>query len=165
MNLGEDITQRLIYPLCQVSNYRLKYITQAKRSWPFKNFKAIKHGQWMILSRQFISTLLKDPVAHDLLAFSEHSVIPDEMYFATLALAQSEPVTLATPTYVHFTGYEAHPDWLTLKQVQENLKGNIEHTFFIRKVESGNVEVKRFCDQLRVQNERILFGDNFNFTS
>jgi Core-2/I-Branching enzyme len=101
----------------------------------------------MALSRDFVSELLTNKDAHTLLAFSAHTVIPDEMYFATFGLSgNTRTKTIeGTPTWFHFTPGQAHPDWIGLEQ----LKTVENATLFVRKVELGNKAVRAFADQRR----------------
>jgi hypothetical protein len=50
---------------------------------PFPGWKYVKHHQWLILSRECVTFFRTDSNALNYLAFSEHTYIPDEIYFAT----------------------------------------------------------------------------------
>jgi hypothetical protein len=52
-------------------------------SWPFNNWKALKHHQWMILTPEAVDFLRHDRKSLTFLSFAEHSYIPDESYFGT----------------------------------------------------------------------------------
>eukprot|EP00842_Homolaphlyctis_polyrhiza_P001241 jgi/Hompol1/2117/HPOL_002833-RA len=58
-------------------------------SWPFAHWKAYKQMQWMILSRQAVNHFRTDKEAISYLAFMEHSLMPEESFFATV-LVNSE---------------------------------------------------------------------------
>ncbi|KAI8801279.1 core-2/I-branching enzyme-domain-containing protein [Cladochytrium replicatum] len=45
----------------------------------------LKNSQWMILSQAFVESIRISPAAANLLAFVEHTFIPDESYFALIA--------------------------------------------------------------------------------
>ncbi|KAJ3190322.1 hypothetical protein HDU85_000617 [Gaertneriomyces sp. JEL0708] len=82
-------------------------------------FGPMKHHQWMILPNDFVSYLRTSTDAHDLLAWIEHSFIPDEDYFAMVALAKSteeggwrENVVNDCKRYIRFNPGAPHPNWL-----------------------------------------------------
>ena len=52
-------------------------------SWPFSRWRAYKHHQWMIIRPSFVEFLRTDNNSLNLLAFMEHTYIPDESFFAT----------------------------------------------------------------------------------
>jgi hypothetical protein len=52
------------------------------RWWPFPTFHAYKQHQWMILSRSFIEYCQSSSQVFNLLAYMEHTWIPDESFFA-----------------------------------------------------------------------------------
>lgn len=49
----------------------------------FPRWKYIKHHQWMIITPEYVEFLKTNLLALNFLAFTEHSYIPDEMYFGT----------------------------------------------------------------------------------
>ncbi|KAJ3295422.1 hypothetical protein HK104_002685 [Borealophlyctis nickersoniae] len=53
---------------------------------PFPNWTIYKHHQWMILTREAVDFLRSDHDALFMLAFMEHTYIPDESFFATVLL-------------------------------------------------------------------------------
>jgi Core-2/I-Branching enzyme len=73
------------------------------RKWTFP-FEPVKQWQWMILSRSFVKELLYNRHALLLLAYMEHTVIPDEMYFSTFAKSgmTEEKTEEVPPTFVLF---------------------------------------------------------------
>ncbi|KAH9246348.1 hypothetical protein BASA81_016110 [Batrachochytrium salamandrivorans] len=58
-------------------------------SWPFSHWRAYKQMQWMVLARDAVSFLRSDKHAINYLAFMEHTLMPEESYFAT-ALVNSQ---------------------------------------------------------------------------
>ncbi|KAJ3154325.1 hypothetical protein HDU89_008393 [Geranomyces variabilis] len=79
-------------------------------------FRAMKHHQWMILPRAFVQHLRHAQDAHDLLAWSEHSWIPDESYFAMVALAHASGwanrIVNDCKRFIYFEKDALHPIWL-----------------------------------------------------
>ncbi|KAI8918388.1 core-2/I-branching enzyme-domain-containing protein [Powellomyces hirtus] len=79
-------------------------------------FRAMKHHQWMILPRSFVQHLRHAQDAHDLLAWSEHSWIPDENYFAMVALSHSShwanKIVNDCKRFIFFENGAFHPIWL-----------------------------------------------------
>ncbi|KAI9002742.1 core-2/I-branching enzyme-domain-containing protein [Gaertneriomyces semiglobifer] len=111
---------------------------------PFPNYKICKQHQWMILTRGFIE-YLRSPThnvdAMQLLAFYEHTWIPDESWFCTVRrIALNSPFSdRIAPTnkrFVRFRG--AHPDWLHMSD-SIHFPVDSPHAdpqyFFIRKVD------------------------------
>ncbi|KAJ3014155.1 hypothetical protein HKX48_005308 [Thoreauomyces humboldtii] len=79
-------------------------------------FRAMKHHQWMILPRAFVQHLRQSQDAHDLLAWSEHSWIPDESYFAMVALSHASDwaprIVNDCKRFIYFEPDALHPIWL-----------------------------------------------------
>lgn len=50
---------------------------------PFPHWTAMKHHQWLILTPDCVQFFRNNSKALNFLAFSEHTYIPDETYFAT----------------------------------------------------------------------------------
>ncbi|KAJ3162744.1 hypothetical protein HDU86_003717 [Geranomyces michiganensis] len=79
-------------------------------------FRAMKHHQWMILPRAFVQHLRQSQDAHDLLAWSEHSWIPDESYFIMVALAHvsgwANRIVNDCKRFIYFEKDALHPIWL-----------------------------------------------------
>ncbi|TPX68329.1 hypothetical protein SpCBS45565_g03205 [Spizellomyces sp. 'palustris'] len=94
--------------------------TAPERRFPLDHrFRSIKHHQWMILPRAFVQYLRSSQDAHDLLAWSEHSWIPDESYFGMVALAKSsaeggwsDKVINDCKRFIYFEKGALHPIWL-----------------------------------------------------
>jgi Core-2/I-Branching enzyme len=105
----------------------------------------------MILSRHFVAELMTNPIAHHLLAFSEHVSIPDELFFATFGMSGQTNVTVreGTPTWFHFSDGHIHPDWVTLDQV----KSSGMNAMFVRKVQMNDKDVKRYADERRAASD------------
>jgi hypothetical protein len=108
----------------------------------------------MVLSHQFIGELLTNSQSSILLAFSEHAVIPDEMYFATFGSATLQKTLASNATFVHFTGNEPHPDYLNINQIKQ--ANSCDLVFFVRKVERTNVDVREYCDKIRNDVDKTL---------
>ncbi|EGF79788.1 hypothetical protein BATDEDRAFT_89199 [Batrachochytrium dendrobatidis JAM81] len=108
-------------------------------SWPFPRWRAYKHHQWMIVTPDFIRFLRYDSNALNFLAFSEHTYIPDESYFATVlvnSLEFRDTVVNDNKRYLRFAGGgAAHPSWLGYKDRFLFPAGEPEPSFFfIRKM-------------------------------
>ncbi|KAJ8325689.1 Xylosyltransferase 2 [Batrachochytrium dendrobatidis] len=58
-------------------------------SWPFSHWRAYKQMQWMVLTREAVQFFRKDKHAINYLAFMEHTLLPEESFFAT-ALVNSK---------------------------------------------------------------------------
>ncbi|KAI9105590.1 core-2/I-branching enzyme-domain-containing protein [Phlyctochytrium arcticum] len=94
--------------------------TAPERRFPLDHrFRPSKHHQWMILPREFVGYLRRSPDAHDLLAWAEHTWIPDESYFGMVALAKSsseggwaDRVIADSKRYIYFEPGALHPIWL-----------------------------------------------------
>jgi hypothetical protein len=123
------------------------------RQWPFRN-QPVKQSQWMVLSRHFIHELMYNDFARILLAFCEHTVIPDEMYFLTFAKSGETNTSIieGETTYFHFTGSNYHPDTLNVDQVKEI--GNT--SFFARKINFADLSIREFIDLRREKLDAYL---------
>ncbi|KAJ3087092.1 Beta-1,3-galactosyl-O-glycosyl-glycoprotein beta-1,6-N-acetylglucosaminyltransferase 4 [Quaeritorhiza haematococci] len=134
---------RLTRPHIVLENYSGTYHPwdTGLRWWPFPNFKPYKHHQWMMLHRSFVEYLRTDSMALNLLAYMEHTWIPDESYFATVAVNSPEfkdKIISNSKRYIRFEG-GWHPIWLTWNHRHEFLLGDKvdEGYFFIRKIDIG----------------------------
>ncbi|KAI9349423.1 core-2/I-branching enzyme-domain-containing protein [Zopfochytrium polystomum] len=114
--------------------------TMGLRSPPFPEWTWCKHHQWMILTRDLVKFLRADLVALHVLAFMEHSWIPDELFFC--AVANNRPQLSATvisssKRFVEFGGM-IHPYYLDLRwtdRFPEDAQVGVEPAyFFVRKV-------------------------------
>ncbi|RKO95040.1 hypothetical protein CAUPRSCDRAFT_13186, partial [Caulochytrium protostelioides] len=98
-----EVESRITRPMFPLKNFAW---CEGPASAPNRNYEAtmgdrfpkIKHHQWMILSREFIEHLRVDRDAHDLLAWMEHTWIPDESYFGMGGRGPSARSTAATGT-------------------------------------------------------------------
>ncbi|KAJ1332939.1 hypothetical protein BSLG_008566 [Batrachochytrium salamandrivorans] len=83
-------------------------------SWPFSHWRAYKQMQWMVLARDAVSFLRSDKHAINYLAFMEHTLMPEESYFAT-ALVNSQFSTLLKrdkKRYVRSPTDHSSPPWI-----------------------------------------------------
>jgi hypothetical protein len=131
---------------------------RAQNVFPFRDFKAIKHHQWATLTREFVSFIRKDQLALNVLAYYEHTFVPDESYFGSIiennTYFKSKNVN-DNKRYHNFNG-GPHPIWLTIEskshlqsQVEENMvKLPFQPKYiFVRKVDAANNQ--NFLDWLK----------------
>ncbi|RKO87674.1 hypothetical protein BDK51DRAFT_34612 [Blyttiomyces helicus] len=126
--------------------------------WPFPSFSMCKQYQWMILSRRAIEFLRSDPVALNILAFVEHTWIPDEAYFCLVfsnVPAFSQKVIPKAFRYLRFPGGKMHPAEL---DITESSRSDLAvespdvdpRYFFLRKVVPVNVP--DFIEWIRINH-------------
>jgi hypothetical protein len=157
---------RTIYPFLENDDGTTMFVTTGGRHWSFKynavNFRTrpVKQSQWMILSRHFVHELMNNDFARILLAFSEHTFIPDEMYFITFAKSGNTNTSIieALPTYFHFSPANDHPNILTLNQI----KRIDNKSFFARKINFKDKSVMKFIDLLRIKVDEKLHIASYN---
>lgn len=132
---------------------------RAQKVLPFHEFKAIKHHQWVVLTRDFVSFIRKDQVSLNVLAYYEYTFVPDESYFGSII--ENNPYFKSrnindNKRYHNFNG-GPHPIWLTMEskndlqsQVDENMKAIPFQPkyFFVRKVDAVNNQ--EFTDWLKI---------------
>jgi hypothetical protein len=93
-------------------------------------FPVWKQDQWMILSRRMVEWMNQTPDTYKLLAWFEHSFIPDEHYFATLIMKPFPHETFTGGVWYRVFEGDFHPKWLTKSDIERTLP----HEFFARKV-------------------------------
>lgn len=119
------------------------------RTLPFNGWRTCKHHQWATYTRDFVSYIRKDKMSMNALAFFEFTFVPDESYFCTIIINNSElnaKNVNDNKRYHNFNG-GAHPIWLTMEN-KGNLKYKIDDNagyapfepiyLFIRKVDARN---------------------------
>ena len=94
-----------------------------------------KHDQWIILPRNFVEDLRsKDQLAQMMLAWIEHDWVPDEHYFAMIALRKDSPyapkVIRDNKRFIGAFVDELHPQWLHEEHIEVLRKGAEEDKFF-----------------------------------
>ncbi|KAI8821838.1 core-2/I-branching enzyme-domain-containing protein [Fimicolochytrium jonesii] len=141
-------------------------------------FRPMKHHQWMILPRDFISYLRKSQDAHDLLAWQEHSWIPDESYFAMVALSPksgyADKIINDCKRFIFFDKGALHPIWIRDGDEHKLEKGaNVEVSlppekrdnatnptreyFFVRKINSlWEKKISGWMDDKRRKTDEAL---------
>ncbi|KAJ3397427.1 Beta-1,3-galactosyl-O-glycosyl-glycoprotein beta-1,6-N-acetylglucosaminyltransferase 4 [Lobulomyces angularis] len=139
----ESSAARLSRPHVALSDYKgiVHAFETGLRWWPFSTFHAFKHHQWMILHRSFIEHIRTDTVAMDVLAYMEHTWIPDESFFAIIAVNSpmfKDKVISNSRRYIKFEG-GWHPIWITWETRYDFLIGDNpdDGYFFIRKINSS----------------------------
>lgn len=151
---ADKYPERLEVPFLESTNSETYHLKDCYRRWPFK-FGHFKHSQWMVLSSDFVHMLMYDMDARILLAYSQHTEIPDEMFFLTAAASYSKTkFENRRTTFYHFTGFNPHPDYLTLKQ----LDSVDDDSFFVRKVDFSNRRVVEYLDRVRDDLDFRMFG-------
>lgn len=142
----EQHPERLTMPIVPEGDELHWWLYESQRTWPF-HMPVIKHSQWLVLSHAFVSQLLLNPLARSMLAFCEHAMIPDEMYFSTFGLAEvSGGVRRGQPTYFHFKPGEWHPEWLNLTQARTIKDPDV---LFIRKVRLNETDLRLWAQSER----------------
>ncbi|KAI8593398.1 core-2/I-branching enzyme-domain-containing protein [Geranomyces variabilis] len=105
---------------------------------PFRSWAYCKQHQWMMLTSSFIRHLRTDADALTLLAYMEHTWIPDESYFCAVIANNpvfSKRVYNDKKRYLRFWGQ--HPTKLTLDNISEfppEKVGDAPRYLFVRKV-------------------------------
>ncbi|TPX65204.1 hypothetical protein SpCBS45565_g05326 [Spizellomyces sp. 'palustris'] len=123
--------------------------------YPFPAWRACKQHQWMILTSNFLRDLRTNVDAMHLLAFMEHTWIPDESYFCMVIANHphfSQNVVYDKKRYLRFA--TQHPVSLTLEDKDhfppEDPPGTEAKYFFVRKVNAvGN---NTLVDWIRVNH-------------
>ncbi|KAI8923713.1 hypothetical protein BC831DRAFT_513977 [Entophlyctis helioformis] len=123
------------------------------------DFPPYQQSQWMILSHSFVSKLRSSLDFFNLLAWMEHTFIPDEMVFATWALApgggMADHVTNDAKRYLRFTGSNPNPDWLTMKDAHVFRPNH----FMARKIKTlEQTDFVDWIDKRRARMEDEFFG-------
>jgi hypothetical protein len=93
-------------------------------------FPAWKQDQWMILSRGMIDWMKRTKETYLLLAWFEHSFIPDEHYFATLIMKHFPHKVFTGGVWYRVFEGDFHPKWLTKSELFRTLP----QEYFARKV-------------------------------
>lgn len=149
--LKSNISDRVTSAIVQIDDLDWNYLPES-RSWLFA-FEPIKQHQWMALSRGCIDELMQNRHALLLLAHSEHVYIPDEMYFSTFLNSKltKQKMIDKSPTWVHFSEGQWHPDWVSVKQA----KLVDADTLFVRKVsmDKNMAETRDWIDEERERND------------
>ncbi|KAI9207406.1 core-2/I-branching enzyme-domain-containing protein [Polychytrium aggregatum] len=116
----DDLAERLFRPHVAFGDDNWAYIGHPKEfgivSWPFSHWKAYKHHQWMILNPHTVRHFRTNLDAFNLLAYMEHSYIPDESYFATTmvnAIEFNSTIIKDMKRYLAFEEGSPHPTWLS----------------------------------------------------
>jgi Core-2/I-Branching enzyme len=148
--LTETHMDRLIHPLVE-TKHGVKIVLQATRHWPF-DLSPVKNSQWSVIHSSFINQLLTSDLR--LMAFAEHTLIPDEMFFATFAKMNDIEIVDCVTTFVHFSFGAKHPDVVSVEQVRE--ASELEESLFIRKVDFANVQVMEAADEARRRADEEL---------
>ncbi|KAJ3161480.1 hypothetical protein HDU86_007262 [Geranomyces michiganensis] len=105
---------------------------------PFRSWAYCKQHQWMMLTSTFIRHLRTDADALTLLAYMEHTWIPDEAYFCAVIANHpffSKRVFNSKMRYLRFHGQ--HPERLTLadnKHFPSQEVGAAPQYLFVRKI-------------------------------
>lgn len=134
----------------------------------------------MILPRGFVQYLRKSQEAHDLLAWVEHSWIPDESYFAMVALAKpsseggwSDRIVNDCKRFIYFEKGAMHPIWLkdgdekllepganvtvSLRSNQTAEGRKQEEYFFVRKINSQwEKGLRKWMDERKRETDDAL---------
>ncbi|KAI9095526.1 core-2/I-branching enzyme-domain-containing protein [Phlyctochytrium arcticum] len=107
--------------------------------YPFRAWRPCKQHQWTILTRDFIQDLRTNADSLHLLAFMEHTWIPDEAYFCMVVDNHpvfSHRVIKDNKRYLRF--YTQHPVTLTIEDKKyfkpQSKIGDEAQYFFVRKV-------------------------------
>ena len=109
-----------------------------------------KTSQWMILHRSAVEELRSSEAAKLLLMHSEHTLIPDEMFFATFLASNSvNQRTFRDPKRLMYWRGGSHPyDWTGADE--KLIKDCQSHFLWIRKVDVvGDTKLKKLLDDVR----------------
>ena len=114
-----------------------------------------KMSQWMILHTSAVEYLRSSESGKLLLMYSEHTLIPDEMFFATIL--SSSPLherTFSGAKRLMWWDGGSHPHQWSYAD-QEIIQNRMENSLWIRKVDvRADQELKKFLDDLR-QADRL----------
>ncbi|KAI8915105.1 core-2/I-branching enzyme-domain-containing protein [Entophlyctis helioformis] len=122
------------------------------REYPFaERYPPRKHHQWMILSRRFIETLRTDPDAMILWAWMEHTLIPDEAFYGTWALAPGNTIRNDViddmRRFVDIRLGDWHPSWLNISFTAKFTESH----FLVRKMDPlYEIDLAEWMDDRRL---------------
>ncbi|TPX33529.1 hypothetical protein SmJEL517_g03625 [Synchytrium microbalum] len=136
------------------------------RSFPYKNkFTPIKHHQWLILPRDFISYLRTSQEAIDLLSWAEHAWVPDEWYFGMVIMASPywrDRIHTRCGRYINFPHGALHPNWIERRDLSKIARAGIGSYFFARKVWIvGDEKVVKWLDRWRERGSALVASGNW----
>lgn len=148
---------------------RCSYPPQPHGLREFDGFKDLfprlyKTSQWMILHSSAVSYLRSSEAGKLLLMHSEHSHIPDEMFFSTyFAASPFSGRTFRDPKRLMFWNGGSHPhEWNKLEKPV--IESWADHFLWIRKVDViRDPELKEFLDDVRRKDKmssRIVLNYN-----
>jgi hypothetical protein len=113
--------------------------------WPL-----VKADQWMVLTNRFVHRMRTDADALALLAFMEWSMVPDEMYYGTIANAlMPDQVSWEGKTFTKWERMAISPRLLTLKQADLLQQARADGKLFARKIDTESERsLVRYLDQM-----------------
>ncbi|KAJ3192552.1 hypothetical protein HK101_006319 [Irineochytrium annulatum] len=113
---------------------------------PYPRWKICKHHQWMILTPEFVNYLRSSDEALLILAFLEHTWIPDETYFCYVLINSPHFHTRSingNKRFLRFAPGSMHPSTLDIKKTEMigvDANGTEPQNLVIRKVEPRTAE-------------------------
>ncbi|KAJ3094197.1 hypothetical protein HDU96_001793 [Phlyctochytrium bullatum] len=95
---------------------------------PFPRWRACKHHQWVILSREFVEYIRESSEVAMTLAFTEQTWIPDESFFCYVLINTprfSETIINENMHFIQFPANKIHPKILTIEDAANIGDGDI----------------------------------------
>ncbi|KAI8851610.1 core-2/I-branching enzyme-domain-containing protein [Chytridium lagenaria] len=133
----------------------------------FRHWRLQKHNQWVILTKDFIKYLRTSAEALDILAFMEHTVVPDEQYLGAVIAnspAFSDKYVDDMKRFLHFAPGSAHPATLTtdwISKIGEDDVGKEPRFLFARKIDFKSEQGRKLIEWInKAHIERHVLSDD-----